>query len=192
MNQPNWSETIILADADYIDGVAFDLIVNFERMIGRAIPQADLCQWLDCIALDGGLQPRENAIQAIFIHNKGKQDFDNFRPASFSSEINGKAFKDNMGEFCMMTYAVEEIVSKEDFFVQSLEMLLESKSVKRVLVIGDMLTSGNRIKRTCQNAKGKNITLFTMEPITGVGFNQEILGYSLMSALGITADELCD
>ena len=28
-----WSENVILVDADYVDKVAFNLIVNFERMI---------------------------------------------------------------------------------------------------------------------------------------------------------------
>ena len=34
VQQPNnikWSENILIADAGYIDKIAFDLIVNFER-----------------------------------------------------------------------------------------------------------------------------------------------------------------
>ena len=50
-----WSENVILVDADYVDKVAFNLIVNFERMLGRRIPQADLARWIDCVALDGGI-----------------------------------------------------------------------------------------------------------------------------------------
>ena len=50
------SENVILADADYIDRVAFELIVQFERMIGRRIPRADLSQWAVNIVLDGGLR----------------------------------------------------------------------------------------------------------------------------------------
>ena len=45
MNEEQWTENVILADADYADSVAFDLIVNFERMLGRRIPQADMVQW---------------------------------------------------------------------------------------------------------------------------------------------------
>ena len=58
----NWSENIIVVDADYIDNVAFNLIVNFERIIGLRIPQADMARWLDCIALDGGLREGENTL----------------------------------------------------------------------------------------------------------------------------------
>ena len=60
MNGNNeWSETVILVDADYADRVAFDLIVNFERMLERRIPAADLPRWLDCLALDGGVRPAD-------------------------------------------------------------------------------------------------------------------------------------
>ena len=55
-NNIKWSENVIIADADYIDKVAFDLTVNFERMINRRIQPADMAQWAVCIALDGGLE----------------------------------------------------------------------------------------------------------------------------------------
>ena len=41
-----WCENVMVVDADYIDKVAFDLIVNFERMIERRIPQADMARWI--------------------------------------------------------------------------------------------------------------------------------------------------
>jgi hypothetical protein len=36
----------------------------------------------------------------------------------------------------------------------------------------------------------KRITVFVMQPMPGGAFRQEILGYSLMSALGIHSEEL--
>ena len=46
-NQPSWSENVILVDGDYADKVAFNLIVNFERMIGRSIHKADKARWIE-------------------------------------------------------------------------------------------------------------------------------------------------
>ena len=63
--QVRWSENIIIVDADYIDNVAFNLIVNFERIIGRRIPQADMARWIDCIALDGGLREGDHQTQVV-------------------------------------------------------------------------------------------------------------------------------
>ena len=40
-NNIHWSENIIVADAEYIDKVAFNLTVYFERALNRRIPKAD-------------------------------------------------------------------------------------------------------------------------------------------------------
>ncbi len=81
-NNIKWSENVIIADADYIDRVAFDLTVNFERMINRRIQPADMAQWAVCIALDGGLREGEHETQVVLIHDKtiyGDEEFPPFQ-----------------------------------------------------------------------------------------------------------------
>ena len=190
MEQAKWSENVILVDAGYLDRVAFDLTVNFERMINRQVPAADLCHWLDCVALDGGITPGANEIQAVFLYNRSTPGLRHFNPGSLKDELDGKAFRDNLGEFTVLSFPVEEVVSAEDFFIESLEHIVGAEEVKRVMVVADMETCGNRVKRVAGQAQEKDITLFAMEPLTGRGFNGEILGYSLMSALGIRGEEL--
>lgn len=193
-NLEHWSENIIIVDADYVDKVAFDLIVNFERMIGRHIPQADLAHWIDCIALDGGIKEKEeNESQVIFIHSKDKAEMKNFQPSDFSENLNGKAFKDNLGEFVMSCYAVEEVVNKDDFIIDIVKTAANHKDVRRVMIISDCDDGSmiDQLKHALLNADDeKRITVFAMQPIAGGNFRQEILGYSLMSALGIRADEI--
>ncbi len=187
----NLSKNIILVDASYIDKVAFDLTVNFERMLMRRIPKADLAHWLDCVALDGGLTTGDNEIQVIFIHDKTSKALDNFAPATFETEIHGKAFKDNLGEFSMLAYPVEKnITTKEFFFLDTLTVLLDSEKVEKVMVIADMEEYGPAVRNELKKNKDKSVTLFAMEPQMGTGFSQQILGYSIMSALGIRGDEL--
>lgn len=190
MKNTKWASTVILIDADYVDSVAFDLIVNFERMLGRRIATGDLCHWLDCIALDGGLTPGNNNIQAHFLHSKENNVLKNFQPSIFEEDINGLTFKDNLGTFELFAFPVEDIVEKDDFFQQSLTMLADAKEINKLLVIGDTRACGNQMKKICSQTNGKSITLFSMEPQTGHGFNSQILGYSIMSALGISANEL--
>lgn len=185
-----WAENVVLVDADYLDRVAFDLIVNFERMIDRPIPAGDLCRWLDCVALDGGLRPGDNAVQALFLHSPELPAFKYLQPADFSADLDGKAFHDNLGEFTLHSFPVEPVVSTADFFVQSLEALGNAAAVRRLMVVADMDAYGDRVRRAVAAFEGKDVTLFAMEPLSGRGFQQEILGYSLMNALGIRADEL--
>lgn len=187
-----WSPNVILVDADYIDRVAFDLTVNFERMINRRIPAADTARWVDCVALDGGIRPGDNNVQVVFLHSPEKEEMRYFHPGKFTDELDGKAFKDNLGEFTICSFSAEGMATTSDFFVESLRHLLDRDDVKRIMVVGDMEKAGKEICHTLSEAadRRKDVTLFAMEPVAGRGFYQEILGYSLMSALGISGDEI--
>lgn len=185
------SKNVILVDAAYIDKVAFDLTVNFERMLNRMIPKADLAHWLDCVALDGGIEPGENDIQVIFIHNKETKSLENFTPSIFEKELHAKAFKDNMGEFTLYSYPVEKnVTTKEFFFLDTLTVILDNEKVENILVIPDAEEYGSAVRNALKKNKDKKVTLFAMEPQMGTGFSQQIVGYSIMSALGIRGDEL--
>ncbi len=186
-----WSGNVIIADADYIDKVAFDLIVNFERMIGRRIPKADIARWIDCVALDGGLREGDNETQVVLIHDKKNLAMTNFTPSHYDNELNGKAFKDSLGEFVVSSFPVENIVSKEDFFLDTLSMVCSREEVRRVMVVPDAENVYDGVRHELRNvADDKRVTVFAMQPMPGGNFRQEILGYSLMNALGIRADEI--
>ena len=185
------SENVIIADADYIDKVAFDLIVNFERMIGRRIHEADMARWLDWIALDGGSREGESQTQVILIHDKKNVGLDNFVPSNLKHELNGKAFRDNLGEFVITTLPIEDMVSREDFFVDILRVATLQTSVKRIMIVPDTETYYNNVVHALRNVDdSKRMTVFSMQPMPGGNLRQEILGYSLMNALGISADEI--
>lgn len=188
-----WSENVILVDADYVDRVAFDLIVNFERMIGRRIPKADMARWIDCIALDGGLREGDHETQVVLIHGKRRQRMENFAPGAFATELDGKAFRDNLGEFAISALPVEDgMTTAEDLFVESLEVISNSKEARRIMVVPDAEKTYDRVREALRHVddEEKRITVFAMQPMQGGNFRQEILGYSLMQALGIRADEI--
>ena len=111
-NNTEWSENVILADADYVDGVAFNLTVNFERMLGRRVPPADMAQWAECVAMDGGtplcspeggkgLTESMSAANpsplgrpggvVILVHERLNPSLKNFEPGNYAEELDGKA-----------------------------------------------------------------------------------------------------
>ena len=184
------SENVILADGDYVDKVAFDLTVNFERMIGRRIPKADTARWIDCVALDGGLREGDNKTQVIIIHDKSRGAMENFVP----DELDGKAFSDNLGEFLISSLPIEnDVTTAEDMFIEALEVICNNKNVKRIMVIPDAEKIYGKVRETLRlylDDENKRATVFAMQPMQGGNFRQEILGYSLMQALGIKSSEL--
>ncbi len=193
MEKQQWSENVIIADADYIDKVAFNLIVNFERMLGRRIPQADMPRWVDCVALDGGIREGNNKTNVILVYDKGHETLENFSPSSLTTELDGKAFNDHLGEFLFSALPVEEMVDKEHLFCDSLMHICSQKEVRRVMVVPNAERYYDGVRRTLKDTDDdKRITVFAMQPMSGGNFRQEILGYSLMNALGIKGEEVIE
>lgn len=184
------SENVIIADAAFVDKVAFDLIVNFERMLERRIPQADMAKWVECIALDGRLREGEHHTTVILTHDKEQTALKNFIPGRFAEELDGQAFKGPLGEFCFNTPCGEEFASNDELLLDTLQTMLQLQDVKRLMIIPDE-AQYNNVREILRKADDeKRITVFAMQPMPGGNFRQEILGYSMMAALGIRGDEL--
>ena len=194
MKEQEWNENVILVDADYVDKVVFDLTVNFERMIGRQIPKADMAQWLECVALDGGLRPQPSgtcqqvSIQVVLLHKQQQMEY--FVPGSFA-ELDGKAFTGPLGEFLISCVKVEDLTTMDNLFVDSMQVISNAAEVKRLIVVPDAEHIYNKVREGLRHADDeKRITVLTMQPMQGGDFKQEILGYSLMAAMGIKSEEL--
>jgi len=211
-----WTENVIIADGDYVDSVAFNLTVNFERMIGRRIPPADMARWVECIALDGGMRPkapsnlpcsgeasptktglqRSEALpttQLVLVHGAGRKGMENFMPGNYADELHGKAFKGNLGEFVFTCINPEGFTTTDDLLADTLQLVLQANGVKRIMVVpSEQGLDGvrNVLRQTTNGDAPKCVTVFAMQPIAGGRFSQEILGYSLMAALGVKGSEL--
>ncbi len=185
-----WAPITVLIDADFLDDLTLELSTHFSQQLGRSIAQADLCHWLDCLLLDAGVQPGSNKIQVHFLHSKAKSALKQLSPSRFADDINNLTFTDNLGQFSLFAFPVEKVVTTEEFFLQSLTMLADAKEVKQLLVVGNMQAYGIHVESIAQQTDGKDVVIFTMFPTQQEALHTEILGYSLMSALGINSNEL--
>ena len=191
-----WSENIIIVDGDYVDHVAFDLIVNFERMLNRRILATDFSQWAVNIALDGRLKVGNHETQVVLLHDKKNPKLENFVPAEYEKELNGQAFKDpQLGEFIINAIATgDEATKKDDILLDLLKTVLNYGEVKRIMIVPNAEDSHlmSTLRSTLRNVDDelKHITLFAMQPLEGGNFKQQILGYSLLNAMGISSSEI--
>ena len=208
-----WSENVILADADYVDSVAFNLTVNFERMLGRRVPPADMALWAECVAIDGGLEilrdyenrlegdgnlvpphPRTPAppkTNVVLVHEREHTAMKNFVPGNYSEELDGKAVQSRVGELVFNAVQTEELAPKEQLMKELLELLCQQKAVKRLMVVVDD-TMVNALRPILQryDSDERRTTLLTMQPVQGGAYRHVLLGYSLMAALGISSKEI--
>jgi hypothetical protein len=124
------------------------------------------------------------------LHDKKQQQLDNFLPGRFA-DLDGKAFSGQLGEFLISCVQVEEMVTKDDLYIDSLQIISNAAEVQRLMVVADSDRIYNKVREALRQADpDKHITVFTMQPMTSGNFRQEILGYSLMAALGIKAEEI--
>lgn len=191
---------VLLIDAAYADGVTAALSGHFSKALDRSLPKADLAQWLVCLSLDAEMEGGD--VQCIFIHDREQKVLDMFAPRNFSQEIDGKAFsEEGLGEFSLACCPVERVTTLTDLCVESLEALLDDKNVKRIAVVYDFdgttaesRTLTKRITRLCakhaETEKPKDLTLFTMNPLEDCTTPQQVLGFSILAAMGVRSEEL--
>ena len=204
-NNIEWSENVILADADYVDAVAFNLTVNFERMLGRRVPQADMAQWAECVAMDGGKNSpettkapsdpskgrEEESVQVVLVHEREHTSLKNFTPGNYAEELEGKAVQSRVGEIVFNTVQTEEMAPKELLLKELLQLLCQQKAVKRLMVVvDDMMVNALRPILQRNDSDERRTTLLTMQPVQGGAYRHVLLGYSLMAALGISSREI--
>ena len=85
------------------------------------------------------------------------------------------------------------MVESSDFFIDILNTICAQKEVKRVMVVPNAEQYYDGVRRALKGIDDeKRITVFAMQPMTGGNFRQEILGYSLMNALGIRGEEVIE
>ena len=89
---------------------------------------------------------------------------------------------------------MEEVVKHDDFFLDVLKTVVNHKDVHRVMAVpnAEHAPLWEEIRHALRDIddEEKRITLFAMQPLSGGNFKQEILGYSLMNALGIKGSEI--
>jgi len=178
---------VILADAEMLDNTTFNLIVNFERVLERRVPQADMNEWLCAVALDGGISEHAGNIAVLLVTSRTSNRLENFADANFSADNAEKNYSNNVGNFDV-TMKHADCKTEKTFFEAMNSITASNRNLKLLVCVPDCeyVDRVADFVRQCRN----NISILAMEPITGTGFSQEYLGYSLLYALKISANEL--
>ena len=80
----------------------------------------------------------------------------------------------------------------EELFIESMQLAGESKDVKRLMLVADEDKYGDKLNTYIKEIKGKDsVTVFGMNPPQSeVAYRFEMIGFGILQALGIRADEL--
>lgn len=193
-----FAENVILMDAAYIDKVTGNLITHFSRIIDRTLPNADLSLFLEAISLDAGIRPEEDkevanrTIQVIIVYDGKSKKLTNIIPQDVEKSLNNVAFKSKLGEFTLNAFTPQNMVSKGEFFIETLKLLVDAKEVKHLMLVADEQGYIEDVYRLLKDNKQKEqVTVFGMNPPKQEqNVDWEMLGFAVLRALGIKSNEL--
>lgn len=201
---PHFAENVILMDANYVDSVAYDFIVNLQQDLKRPIQDCDLPTLFLCNAIDGGVEEGSKEVMVILVCHKGETQMGHLVPKNLREEVDGFAFSDaKLGEFTMAVVEEEDftIMAGESLLVQVARVAMSSPDVKRLMLVADWQEHGDRLSdeiEDCHEAHAeaglpkKYITILSTTP--GPELPEECeyeqLGYAILHCLGISEDEL--
>lgn len=183
---------VMLVDAVYLDRVGNDLKSHFAPLIGRELPKADLAVLLECLALDAGVTLGEEKVQVVFIYDADVKRFSFCVPADIEKELHAMAFKSQLGEFSLYAFQPSGFTTREDLFLESFQLLGESKEVRRVIAVPDEDAYGARLGSYINKVENKEaITVLGMNlPAYKGNFSFDMLGFAVLQSLGIRAEDL--
>ena len=125
------------------------------------------------------------------VYDKDSAQLSNCRPSDLSAELNGVAFKSQFGEFSFASVPCEEMVSREELYLDLLSIVLDSADVERLILVSFNEEYGKKVFDALHEVKGKEIIQFRMnEPEVQVEYKWDMLAFPIMQALGIKAEEL--
>ncbi len=190
--QIEFPENVFLIDAAYLNFVISDLKNHFENTLGRSLGQIDIPELMILFALDAGFQKKEGQeALVIWIYDQENEKLAGCIPSDLRKELNGVCFSDQMGEFEFASMSPEGMTSREELYEDMLRILLETQSVRRLVLIGfEEIYKTEIFSDTVRNS-GKVIVNFVMDQRSELAnVCSETIAYPLMQALGIRGEEL--
>ena len=183
---------VLLFDAAFLNLVVTDLKKYFEKTLMRELQEIDLSELVTYIVLDAGMVVGDNQIQILMVYDKDSAQLSNCRPSDLSAELNGVAFKSQFGEFSFASVPCEEMVSREELYLDLLSIVLDSADVERLILVSFNEEYGDKVMERLKGVKNKETIQFRMnEPEESIeGYQWEMLAYPVMQALGIRGEEL--
>lgn len=195
------SETVMVIDAACLNFVINDLKNYFEPRLQRSLHPLDLALFTVYLAMDAGLKEGDNEVQVLLVYDEQSSILEHCLPCDLKNELDGVAFQDSLGEFCFMAVPSEGLVSRGELYRDLQHIVLDSAEVKKLILVPFYEEYGMEVESMLdefakehlgKREAAKEIIGFRMaaSDTRQTICRWELLGYPLMSALGIRSEDL--
>lgn len=185
------SKNVMLIDVAFLNFVVTDMKRHFEKVLKRSLQEIDLTELTTYLALDAGIEEGANEVQLLMVYDSESSKLEHCSPSDLKEELNGVAFKNQFAEFSFAGVPCEEMVSREELFLDLLNIAADSSDVTKLILLSFNEEYGRKVSTVLKGVKEKEIIQFRMnEPEDRVAYRWEMLAYPVMQSLGIKGDEL--
>ena len=182
---------VIFVDVAYLNFMIEDIKKYFEKRLERSLQQVDFASFIEFLAYDGGCEAGENEIQSLLIYDSQSTKLYNCVPSDIHAELDGKAFKSDLGEFVFAGVPCEDMVPREDLIIDLLHIVLDSEDTKRVMIVAADKLYDEKLIDILTDVEGKDIIQYRMDESSDrISYRWELLVFPIMQALGISPDEI--
>ena len=187
-----FEETVFLVDTAYLNFMLVNFKGFLENQVKRELPKIQVADLLAYLALDAHIEEGEKNIQVVLISDDQTTKLENAEPSKLKKELYGVAFDSSLGEFLFSSVTTEGLVSREELYLDILDIALTSKAVKNLILLSFDDEYGDKVLNKIDNKDiEKSITQFRVrEPEKEVSFKWDMLVYPMMMAFGIDSDEI--
>lgn len=190
-------ENVVLIDlAGFNESI--DLVHHFfEDQLGRKVDNLNLEEWISCMAMDAGIVTGKNRIQIIFLY-EGEVAKIELCNAPDLDVLKKTVFSSSLGDFVFSFISSEGLVPRDFFFLELMDLALDSADVKRLILIPDNEAYGDKVHDSLLETlpklpkdKSKDITrFFTAMLDHDLGYKCDSLIFSMMHCMDIHNDDL--
>ena len=192
------AENVILVDVASFNAVVQGMKKYFEMQLGHPLQDIYIEEWATYLALDSGIRGNDNQIEVLFVYDGQASSLLHCGPSDLKNDLNGVGLASHLGEFSFTSVSSEGFVSRGNLYLDLLAIALNAADVKRLTLVPSVEEYGDKLADVLEEnlketapEKAKEVYLFSMnEPQHPSACRWDSLGYSVMRALGIKAEEL--
>ena len=119
------AETVFLVDTAYLNFMLVNLKGFLENQVNRKLSDISMADLFTYLALDAGLKEGEKVIQIILVADDSSSRIKFAIPSDLKKDLDGVAFDSSLGEFAFASAFTEGMVSREDLFLDILNIVTE-------------------------------------------------------------------
>jgi len=187
-------ENVLLIDAFFLNTLIASSKKLFEYKLNRKLNNVLIDELIDYLALDMGLRPGENKCTVIFVYDAGSAVFEHCEPKDIEKELNGKGFDDNIGSFVLLGAPTDNLIKRNDLFMNIMDVILDLKEIKRVGLFPqgddydvDVCSKLDQMKS--DDLSRMQLTLFGFNEEEHKNFHFSSPLFPILQALGVRGDE---